>query len=101
MKSFIWKFPKIKETLSRMIATGHHKFIKATKGIHFFKNQKRIQKIQLLLNYLYKTEINLSQIGEQLLTTKLLIVENRNIDNKKIKKMIIIIFIKKAKKIKR
>jgi hypothetical protein len=83
MKSFIWKFPKIKETLSRMIATGHHKFIKATKGIHFFKNQKRIQKIQLVL-LLYTTEINLSQIGEQLLTTKLLIVENRNIDNKKI-----------------
>jgi hypothetical protein len=68
MKSFIWKFPKIKETLSRMIATGHHKFIKATKGIHFFKNQKLIQKIQLVL-LLYKTEINLSQIVEQLLTT--------------------------------
>jgi len=25
MKSFIWKFPKIKETLSRMIATGQKK----------------------------------------------------------------------------
>jgi len=51
-----------------MITTGHHKFIKATKGIHFFKNQKRIQKIQLVL-LLYTTEINLSQIVEQLLTT--------------------------------
>jgi hypothetical protein len=40
MKSFIWKFPKIKETLSRMIATGHHKFIKATKGNSFFQKSE-------------------------------------------------------------
>ena len=68
MKSFIWKFPKIKETLSRMIATGHHKFIKATKGIHFFKNQKQKQN-STCSPYLYTTAINLSQIVEQLLTT--------------------------------
>jgi hypothetical protein len=44
MKSFIWKFPKIKETLSRMIATGQKN--KKMIIIIFTKKAKKDKKIR-------------------------------------------------------